>query len=432
MEGPGHSALRSIPPPHGWSVIQGLLVLLVLGANPGGAVAAPPVPVHGEAPAWAPPFDAELKVDAAHVRQRPEMKSPITGLIRRDSRFRVTGCAPSCKAPGAWALLGDQGAVRLSLLAMAKPGTAALEDAPEFIYAKVLRAGADVRAAPDGLARRMKHEAAGRVLAFTQDEALLARGWLARPGGGFVSTKQVLIHQPSLFQGEERPSTPLAFLMKPTLLTSDAGTAPPGTLMDGGAPLPAFSRIPLLEVTGRTVRVPGGTLPRGAVRLAFPRQRPRSIPDGARWVHVDLTEQVLTAYEGDTWVYATLVSTGKQGKATHRGIFRVWSKTLHEVMAEENEYFVEEVPYTQYFYDGEALHGAFWHSGFGTPVSHGCVNLSLPDARWLFRWAPPMLPSGWHSYRVLPGTESLWVVVEHAKPGELPTSTPVPEAHSAW
>lgn len=119
------------------------------------------------------------------------------------------------------------------------------------------------------------------------------------------------------------------------------------------------------------------------------------------------------------------LTEGKQGKATHRGIFRVWSKTLHEVMAAENEYFVEEVPYTQYFYDGEALHGAFWHSSFGTPMSHGCINLSLPDARWLFRWAPPALPSGWHSYQVLPGTESLWVVVEHAKPGELPTATPV-------
>jgi lipoprotein-anchoring transpeptidase ErfK/SrfK len=145
---------------------------------------------------------------------------------------------------------------------------------------------------------------------------------------------------------------------------------------------------------------------------------------------VDLQEQVLTAYEGDTWVYATLVSTGKKDTATHRGVFRVWNKTLHELMTEENQYFVEEVPYAQYFYDGEALHGAFWHSHFGQAVTHGCVNLSLPDARWLFFWAPPALPSGWHSYRVVPGTESLWVVVEYAKPGELPPA-PVFEAGSA-
>jgi lipoprotein-anchoring transpeptidase ErfK/SrfK len=145
---------------------------------------------------------------------------------------------------------------------------------------------------------------------------------------------------------------------------------------------------------------------------------------------VDLDEQVLTAYEGDSWVYATLVSTGRADTATHTGLFQVWNKTIHELMAEENKYFVEEVPYTQYFHDGEALHGAFWHSSFGSAVTHGCVNLSLPDARWLFAWAPPALPSGWHSYVVQRGTESLWVQVEHAKPGVLSPAL-MPEARSA-
>jgi hypothetical protein len=403
------------------SVLSGIAVALALGAPLPWAMAAPTAPQPSGAPAWVPPFDAVLKVDAAYVRQRPDAQSPSTGLLRRDSRFRVTGCAPSCNAPNAWALLGDQGAVRLSLLELAAPDTPALEELPEFLYAKVLRAGADVRAAPDTKARRLKHEPAGRVLAFTRDEELLARGWLARPGGGFVSVQQVRLQHPSDFRGEEHPTAPLAFLQKPARLTPDkeepvdaGGTPAPSE------PLPKFSRLPLLEVTRRTVRVPGGTLPREAVRLAFPRPRPPTVPAGARWVHVDLEEQVLTAYEGDTWVYATLVSTGKADTATHRGLFRVWSKTLHELMEEEGKYFVEEVPYTQYFYAGEALHGAFWHSNFGVPVTHGCVNLSLADARWLFAWAPPALPSGWHTYRVLPGTESLWVLVERAKPGVLP------------
>jgi lipoprotein-anchoring transpeptidase ErfK/SrfK len=359
---------------------------------------------------WTPPVDAMLKVDAAYVRQRPETKSPIVGLLRRDSRFRMTGCAPSCEAPEAWALLGDQGALRLSLLEPATPDIPALEQLPEFIYGKVLRPGADVLVEPEAGARRVRREAAGRVLAFTRDEALLARGWLLRPGGGFVSVRQLRIDQPSPFQGEANPQAPLAFLWKPARLTADK-TAPE---------LPKFSRFPVLELTKREVRVPEGTLPRGAVRLAFARPRPSTIPSGAKWVHVDLTEQVLTAYEGDTWVYATLVSTGKKDTATHSGLFRVWSKTLHELMADENEYFVEEVPYTQYFYAGEALHGAFWHSSFGVAVTHGCVNLSLSDARWLFAWAPPALPSGWHSYSVVRGTESLWVLVEHARPRVLP------------
>jgi hypothetical protein len=56
--------------------------------------------------------------------------------------------------------------------------------------------------------------------------------------------------------------------------------------------------------------------------------------------------------------------------------------------------------------------GTTWHDRFGTPVSHGCVNLSLADARWLFDWAPPALPPEWHA--VLSdgsGTMPLWVYV---------------------
>lgn len=423
------------------SRLVSLVLALALGTSQ--AQAAPGAPEAGAPPTWTPPFDAELQVDAAYVHQRPDNKAAIVGLIKRNSRFRVTGCAPSCEAPRAWAVLGDQGAIRLSLLKVAAPDTPALEQLPEFLYGKVLGSGADVRAEPDAQARRVKRELAGRVLAFVRDEQLLAQGWLKRPGGGFVSAQQLRLDQPSSFRGEEHPSGPIAFLWKSAKLEPDAVVPPPpietaglpaSALDTGGAPpapepLPKFARFPLLEMTRRTVRVPGGTLPRGAVRLAFPRPRPASVPPGAKWVHVDLSEQVLTAYEGDTWVYATLVSTGKPGDSktiTHSGLFRVWSKTLHELMAEENEYFVEEVPYTQYFHAGEALHGAFWHSSFGVPVTHGCVNLSLADARWLFAWAPPALPSGWHSYLVQPGMEPLWVQVERAKPGVLSlTSAPV-------
>ncbi|MBZ4420634.1 L,D-transpeptidase [Myxococcus sp. RHSTA-1-4] len=397
----------------GRATLPGLLGALVLGAAPGPCFAAPDEPA--PASPWTLPFDAVLKVDAANVRQRPDARSPINGLLRRGSRFRVTGCAPSCDAPGAWALLGTDGALRLALVEQAPPEARPLEELPEFLYGKVLKPGADVRAEPEERARRVRREGAGEVLAFVRDEALLARGWLARPGGGFVSTQQVRLDNPSAFQGEPNPSAPMAFLVKDAPLT--AGGVP------AAEPLPRFSRVPLLALEARTVRVPGGTLPRAAVRLAFHRPRPPSIPSGAKWVHVELSEQVLTAYEGDTWVYATLVSTGRadsEDTTTHRGHFRVWSKTLHELMAREGQYFVEEVPYTQYFHGSEALHGAFWHDRFGFPVTHGCVNLSLADARWLFNWAPPALPSGWHSFRVLPGAEPLHVVVERAKPGVIP------------
>jgi lipoprotein-anchoring transpeptidase ErfK/SrfK len=129
---------------------------------------------------------------------------------------------------------------------------------------------------------------------------------------------------------------------------------------------------------------------------------------------VDLTEQVLTAYEGDEWVFATLVSTGVPETPTTPGIHRVWYKTWHERMHGDG-YDVEEVPFIQYFHRGEALHGAFWHDQFGTPRTHGCVNLSPADARWLFQWAKPAMPIGWHSLLVNAATEPLWVVIERPK-----------------
>src|SRR5262249_5049590 len=138
----------------------------------------------------------------------------------------------------------------------------------------------------------------------------------------------------------------------------------------------------------------------------------------AKWVHVDLTQQVLTAYEGDRLVFATLVSTGKKGFATPSGIYRVWYKVIHGAMhgARREPYFVDEVPFIQYFHRSHALHGTFGHDRFGTRQSHGCINLSMADAEWLFDWAPPALPAGWHAIEPEPAKQPrLWVVVERAR-----------------
>jgi lipoprotein-anchoring transpeptidase ErfK/SrfK len=57
-------------------------------------------------------------------------------------------------------------------------------------------------------------------------------------------------------------------------------------------------------------------------------------------------------------------------------------------------YYLPEVPYTMYFYAGYALHGTYWHNNFGQPMSHGCVNLETSQAKQLFDWADPIVPSG--------------------------------------
>lgn len=138
-----------------------------------------------------------------------------------------------------------------------------------------------------------------------------------------------------------------------------------------------------------------------AVGYARKIRRPAGLAKDERWIHVDLSEQVLVAYIGDRPVFTTLVSTGKEPGMTPIGVHRVQSKhiatSMRDQPVEDEAYSIEDVPWTQYFHNNVALHGAFWHGGFGLVRSHGCVNLSPADARWLFGFTNPMLPEGWHS-----------------------------------
>ncbi len=144
-------------------------------------------------------------------------------------------------------------------------------------------------------------------------------------------------------------------------------------------------------------------------RLDPAKRMPAWGKNGERWIDVNITKQVLVAYEGTQAVFATLVSTGEAGlgdpektKSTKRGIFRIDRKYISTTMDSDvvgEEFELRDIPYVQYFEGGYALHAAYWHDDFGTPRSHGCINLSPEDARRLFFWTEPKLPPGWHSVR---------------------------------
>ncbi len=117
-----------------------------------------------------------------------------------------------------------------------------------------------------------------------------------------------------------------------------------------------------------------------------------SNPGGERWVYVNLSSQYMIAYEGDLAVNETYVSTGRPGFDTPPGTFYVnytlESQTMEGVLGGEY-YYVPDVPYVMYFTDvGHAIHGAYWHSNFGAVMSHGCINLPMWFAEWLYYWAP--------------------------------------------
>lgn len=118
-------------------------------------------------------------------------------------------------------------------------------------------------------------------------------------------------------------------------------------------------------------------------------------------IYIDLTNQKLTAHEGETVVYEFPVSSGKPWWPTPTGDFRIWIKLRYTRMTggskEGGDYYsVPNVPYTMYFYNdkipkyrGYGVHGAYWHNNFGNPMSHGCVNLRPEDAEKLYYWTTP-------------------------------------------
>lgn len=127
---------------------------------------------------------------------------------------------------------------------------------------------------------------------------------------------------------------------------------------------------------------------------------------GQKWIEISIPEQRLWAYSGTTLMSSTLVSTGIPPNETERGLFHVRLKyPLQDLSGFTDEtgevlgfgdappgtipYSVKDVPDVMYFnLDAEALHGAYWHNNFGQKMSHGCVNLPLDYATWLYGWAP--------------------------------------------
>jgi lipoprotein-anchoring transpeptidase ErfK/SrfK len=105
-----------------------------------------------------------------------------------------------------------------------------------------------------------------------------------------------------------------------------------------------------------------------------------------RWIQVDISQQKLVAWEGKNPVYAMRVSTGKTKTPTRTGIFNVQTK-LRRTKMQGKDYNVPNVPNVMYYSGGYGIHGAYWHNNFGTPVSHGCVNLRPNQAKRLYNWA---------------------------------------------
>ena len=242
-------------------------------------------------------------------------------------------------------------------------------------------------------------EAQGRRFAVTTDARLIPADKLKADSG-------------SPFHGADLHGIglPVAFVQREEAVRWDAS----GAGIEPGAQLRRREMIPL---TGRVrmwrgdrfVEAKSGYWVKSEdVRTAAkPNDLPWYAKGATKWVDVSILSQTLVLWEGATPVYATLVSTGKDGlgdpKTTHStptGIFRISQKhvttTMDSDMA-DHEFELRDVPWVMYFSGGYALHGAYWHDDFGRARSHGCVNLSPIDARYVFFWTEPGVPEHWHA-----------------------------------
>lgn len=179
----------------------------------------------------------------------------------------------------------------------------------------------------------------------------------------------------------------------------------------------SLDRFTFVDLTGKSVEIGGkeylestdGFWVRARyVRVTKPGPPPADLGPKERWLDINLSTQTLVAFEGTRAVYATLISSGKSNRdkeKDHRspsGEFRIREKHVTTTMdgdgtaAGDLPYSIEDVPYVMYFHRSYAVHGAFWHRNYGTEMSHGCINLAPLDAKHLFFFTEPKIPTGWH------------------------------------
>jgi lipoprotein-anchoring transpeptidase ErfK/SrfK len=173
------------------------------------------------------------------------------------------------------------------------------------------------------------------------------------------------IHSSSLYiKPTITPTNTPTFTSTPTATATQTPTITP-------SPTPTATQTPTISPS------PTATQPLTAT--------PALYDQTGRWIDVNLSTQMLYAYEGDTVVNSILVSTGLPGTPTQTGKFQIYVKYETTVMAGPG-YYLPDVPYTQYYDGSFGIHAATWHNNFGTPMSHGCINMRLEDSKWLYYW----------------------------------------------
>lgn len=236
----------------------------------------------------------------------------------------------------------------------------------------------------------------------------------------WIFSDKLVTVRPSRFEGrhfDQPPDRPFAWVLSEVQPALDpAGDANPDA--------PVYKRYDVVDIyekalVGTTIWYRIGDrqwVRQQRLGIVTPRQPPPALKPADKWIFVNIYEQTLAAYDGGRLVFATLVSSGLPKWETVRGLYQIQSKNRLQPMyngaqdPDLGDYYLEEVPFNMFFFGSYALHGAYWHDGFGFKKSRGCVNLSIRDAQWLFTWTNPQ-PSAYGYAQADGNNPGTWVWV---------------------
>jgi lipoprotein-anchoring transpeptidase ErfK/SrfK len=206
---------------------------------------------------------------------------------------------------------------------------------------------------------------------------------------GWMESGKVALFEPSIFRGillTREVSFRFGWVLEDTASVNAEGT-----------PIQNYLRYQVVHEVPAVTEKPGFIavgadewLPMDKVAVTDASLPGDAGADTCHFIHVDLSTQVMRVYLDCRLVFATLVSTGREPAWTFPGRFSIqtWFPflQLRAPSWSTSVYYQEAVPDFMTYYGDLGFHGAYWHDDFGKPVSHGCINLSPGDARWLYTW----------------------------------------------
>ncbi|MBI3176329.1 MAG: L,D-transpeptidase [Chloroflexi bacterium] len=212
--------------------------------------------------------------------------------------------------------------------------------------------------------------------------------------GGWIPGKGARVGEISAFQGLTFGHTPhnsfgWAFEQIPVLSSPGYGGAPTGKQIYPFEVVQIFATQSVDNADWNLIGPGEWVEARKVAQVVINTTPPEGVTNG-RWIDVNLAEQSLAVYDNYQLVFATVIASGLEPFWTRPGLFQIQQKKETETMRNNDPsdfYYLDNVPWTMYFDGARALHGAYWRTRFGYPQSHGCVNLSVGDAHWLFNWA---------------------------------------------